>query len=72
MMHKCSDYIKSFGHAATLKTHLLIHSGEKVHQCAECNKSFGRNDILMNHILTLERICVFVLNVTNHLVDLGL
>ena len=38
--HKCSQCGKSFIMLATLKTHLIIHSGGKPHKCAQCGKPF--------------------------------
>jgi len=47
--HICGKFFKKPDH---LKTHLLIHSGEKPHKCEECQRGFTQDTHLKTHMLT--------------------
>ena len=48
---QCS-YLTSIINAALLKTHMLVHSGEKPYVCARCNFSCTTTGHLKTHMLT--------------------
>ena len=47
-LYNCPQFIKSFRRSTHLKSHNLIHSGEKSHKCS---KSFSHNSSLKRHSL---------------------
>ena len=49
---RCEECNKEFNTKHSLKTHSVIHSGEKNHNCAQCNKSFSQGSNLKTHSLT--------------------
>ena len=49
VQYNCPQCNKSFTKDSSLKTHSLIHAGEKPHKCPECDKSFSQKDGLRRH-----------------------
>ncbi|XP_055634341.1 zinc finger protein 665-like [Toxorhynchites rutilus septentrionalis] len=50
-LYLCDSCPKSFGDAASLKMHVVIHTGEKPFQCSECHARFARKSGLRNYIM---------------------
>jgi uncharacterized Zn-finger protein len=48
MCNQCGD---SFAHQATLKGHMLTHTGERPHACPDCDKRFSLPQNLKKHML---------------------
>jgi len=46
----CQECSKTFTHAASLKRHALIHTGEKKYVCKECGKQFHQKTALETHM----------------------
>ncbi|XP_058873990.1 zinc finger and SCAN domain-containing protein 2-like isoform X1 [Acipenser ruthenus] len=47
--YHCPECAKSFTNLRNLKTHRLIHSGEKPYQCGQCGKSFRQMGAVRKH-----------------------
>ncbi|ELT98001.1 hypothetical protein CAPTEDRAFT_87764, partial [Capitella teleta] len=39
--HECSVCEKTFAQSSYLKSHMLVHIGEKGHECSVCKKAFA-------------------------------
>uniref|UniRef100_A0A2C9JLM1 C2H2-type domain-containing protein n=1 Tax=Biomphalaria glabrata TaxID=6526 RepID=A0A2C9JLM1_BIOGL len=49
--NQCPLCLKQFSRSSILKTHLLVHSGEKPFICPTCHKGFSHRTYLKNHQL---------------------
>ena len=50
----CQECSKTFTHAASLKRHALIHTGEKKFKCKNCGKQFYQKTALQTHMKKYE------------------
>ena len=50
--HTCTECGKDFRGSKYLKTHMLIHTGERPHTCNECGVSFTQKQTLQRHMKT--------------------
>lgn len=50
--HTCTVCSKQFNRPDHLRTHMLVHTGERPHKCNQCGKSFTRQHHLKYHTVT--------------------
>ncbi|GMR30959.1 hypothetical protein PMAYCL1PPCAC_01159, partial [Pristionchus mayeri] len=51
----CSECGKNLGNKRSLKSHMLIHSGEKPYSCPVCRKSFRTSSARSFHTRTVHK-----------------